>query len=305
MKQFLKSTVFLAIFTSILWSTAFVGSKIALKYLPPLQLAGVRFFISGVIIFIAFGNYKHYFRLLRQHFGFVCWVAFLQTVLVYGFLYSGLNLVPAAIGAMVIGASPLFAALVAHFFVADDKMTWKLSVGLLLGVAGIVIINYGRQVTGIAGPKELLGVFFLIMTNLAGGAYNVVVMNNKRDIHPVMLSSMSLTVGGLVLFLVSLPKEGIHLEPFPFEFWASLSWLSVLSAIAFSIWFALLKRPGVKISNLNTWKFLIPVIGAILSWWILPDESPDFYSITGMIVVASSLLVINHEAILKRIKGTL
>jgi drug/metabolite transporter (DMT)-like permease len=143
------------------------------------------------------------------------------------------------------------------------------------------------------------------MTNLAGGAYNVVVMKNKRDIHPVMLSSMSLTVGGLVLFMVSLLKEGVHIKPFPFEFWAALSWLSVLSAIAFAIWFALLKRPGVKISNLNTWKFLIPVIGAILSWWILPDESPDFYSITGMIVVASSLLVINHEAILKRFKGGL
>lgn len=289
----------MAIVTSILLSTAFVGSKIALNYLPPLQLAGLRFFISGLILFIFCGNFKHYFTLLKKYSIFVLWVAFLQTFLVYGFLYIGLNMVPGSLGAIIIGSSPLFAALVAHLFVSDDKMTWKLSIGMFLGVTGIVIINYGRHVTGMAGSKELLGVFFLILTNLAGGAYNVVVMKSKREISPVMLSSMSLGIGGLALFFVSLPFNGLKFKLFPAEFWAALAWLSILSAVAFAIWFALLKRPGIKISNLNTWKFLIPVVGAILSWWLLPNESPDMYSIIGMVVICSSIVVINFPGFKK------
>jgi drug/metabolite transporter (DMT)-like permease len=264
-----------------------------------LQLAGFRFFISGLILFIFCGNFKQYFSLLEQHSLFVLWVAFLQTFLVYGFLYIGLNMVPGSLGAIIIGSSPLFAALVAHFFVSDDKMTWKLSIGMFLGVSGIVFINYGRQVTGIAGPKELLGVFFLILTNLAGGAYNVVVMKSEREIPPVMLSSMSLGIGGLALFFVSLPFDGLQLKLFPAEFWVALSWLSILSAVAFAIWFALLKRPGIKISKLNTWKFLIPVVGAILSWWLLPGESPDRYSIIGMVVICSSIVVITFPGFKK------
>jgi drug/metabolite transporter (DMT)-like permease len=295
LKQLFKSTAFLAIICCLLWSTAFAGSKIALKYMPPLQLAGIRFFVSGLILFIVFGKYRLYFTILNKHTLFILWVAFLQTFLMYSFFYTGLNLVPGAVGAMVIGSGPLFAALVAHFFVPDDRITWKLGFGMMLGIAGIVIINYGRQVTGIAGPMELLGVFILILNNLVGGAYNVVVMKSKHEIHPVMLSSMSLAIGGLALFLVSIPVEGIEFKPLPAEFWAAFAWLSMLSAVSFSIWFSLLKRPGIKISNLNTWKFLIPVAGAFLSWWLLPDEYPDVYSIIGMLVIGSSLLVINFQ----------
>ena len=126
MKHYLKSTTFLAILSCLLWSTAFAGSKIAMKYLPPLQLAGVRFFISGLLLIPVYGNLKKYLRIFREHAGFMIWVAFLQTFLMYSFFYTGLNMVPGSLGAMVIGSGPLFVALVAHFFIPDDKMTWKL-----------------------------------------------------------------------------------------------------------------------------------------------------------------------------------
>jgi drug/metabolite transporter (DMT)-like permease len=73
--------------------------------------------------------------------------------------------------------------------------------------------------------------------------------------------------------------------------------LSFLSAAAFALWFTLLKRPGVKVSYLNSWKFIIPVFGAILSWLILPGEYPDIYSITGVIIIGASLLWMNNEAL--------
>ncbi|MBN2264015.1 MAG: EamA family transporter, partial [Prolixibacteraceae bacterium] len=165
-------------------------------------------------------------------------------------------------------------------------------------IFGIVIINYGRQTTGIAGAMEILGVFILIGNNLISGLYNVVVMKSKRDISMLVLSSASLWVGGLVLYLISIPIEGLQLTfDFPLEFYLSLAWLSFLSAAAFAIWFVLLRRKGVKISHLNTWKFIIPVFGAILSWMLLAGESPDGYAVAGMIVVAAAMLVMNHEAI--------
>jgi len=251
---------------------------------------------------VSYWKFRSFFSIIKKNIGFILWVAFLQTFLMYSFFYLGLNLVPCAIGAMIIGSGPLFAVLVAHFFIHDDKMNWKLTTGLFLGIAGIVIINYGRHVTGIAGPFELLGVFLLILNNLAGGAYNVVIYKSKRVIPAMVLSSASLGIGGLGLFLFSLPIEGFQIKAYPFEFWGAFTWLCMLSAVAFSIWFALLKRPGVKVSSLNTWKFFIPVFGAILSWWLIPNEYPDIYSIVGMAVIASSILVINHEAILRKLK---
>ena len=97
-----------------------------------------------------------------------------------------------------------------------------------------------------------------------------------------------------MLSVVSIPVEGIHLGPFPPKYWYALVWLSFLSAAAITIWYSLLKRPGVKVSLLNVWKFLIPVSGAALSWVLLSNEKPDLASIIGMVVIAVSLVSLNY-----------
>ncbi|MGF7139816.1 DMT family transporter [Roseimarinus sediminis] len=298
LRKLMKGTAFLAIVACFLWATAFAGVKIGLKYMSPLQFAGIRFFISGLMIMAFYGKIGAYVQALRTHFSYILLIAFLQTVLMYSLFYTGINMVPGAVGAMVIGSGPLFAAIVAHFAMHNDKMNLRTTGGILLGILGIVIINLGRQTKGIAGAYELLGVVILIGNNLVSGFYNVVVMKSKRNISMLVLSSASLWIGGLVLFLIGWSFEGWQLNRvFPAEFWLALAWLSFLSAAAFAIWFTLLRRPGVKISHLNTWKFIIPVLGAILSWLLLPDESPDAYAIAGMIVVGAAMLVMNHEAI--------
>jgi drug/metabolite transporter (DMT)-like permease len=90
-----------------------------------------------------------------------------------------------------------------------------------------------------------------------------------------------------------LPFEGLHFRVNAYPYYHSLAWLSAMSATAFSIWFILLRRPGIKVSVLNIWKFLIPVFGAMLSWIILPGEKPEVIAVTGMILIALSLIVLN------------
>jgi drug/metabolite transporter (DMT)-like permease len=72
-----------------------------------------------------------------------------------------------------------------------------------------------------------------------------------------------------------------------------LGWLSFLSAAAFSIWFQLLKREGVLVSDLNVWKFLIPVSGACLSWLVIPGESPEPSTVAGMMCIAVALIILS------------
>ncbi|HPR32123.1 MAG TPA: DMT family transporter [Prolixibacteraceae bacterium] len=299
-RTILQSTTFLAIVACFLWSTAFAGVKIGLRYLTPLQFAAIRFFIAGFLVFPLAGNLRSYFRQVGAHWNYVLLIAFLQVVLMYSLFYTGMNRVPASLGAMVIGSGPLFIALVAHFSIPNDRMNMKTTFALLLGVVGIVFINLGRQISNKAGAGEILGVFILIGNNLVGGLYNVIVKKSQRTIAPLVLSSSSLILGGALLFLISLPIEGWQIRTFPTEFYLSLGWLSFLSAAAISIWFTLLQRPEVKLSKVNTWKFLIPVLGAVLSWILIRGESPDFFAVSGMLIVGASLLVMNHEAFFEK-----
>lgn len=298
MKNIFNHTVFLAIIACLLWSSAFVGVKIGLQYHTPLQFAGIRFIISGLMLLPVIRNLRNYLKEVRENIGFVLLVVLLQTVLQYALFYNGVNLVPGSVAAMVVGSSPMFVAVVAHFGMKNDKMSWHKVASIILGIAGVAIISLRKQLPS-GAEIALVGVLLLIVNNFVSGLSNVVIARNQSGISPLVLASSSLFFGGLVLFLVSIPMEGMSDFQFPPTYYIALAWLSFLSAAAFGIWNTLLTRPGVKVSNLNIWKFLIPVSGAILSWMIMPDESPDPIAIIGMLVIALALIVLNFSAIQK------
>lgn len=303
MRNLFKQTVFLAIVACLLWSSAFAGVKIGLQYHTPLQFAGVRFFIAGLMLIPVIGSFSRHWKETRENFGFVVLIALLQVVLQYSFFYMGINMLPGSISAMVIGSSPLFVAIISHFTIAHDKMDRLKFGSIFLGIAGVAIISLRKQLPS-GAEISLLGIFILILNNIASGVSNVVIAQKKHSISPLVLTSSSLTIGGMLLYGISIPFEGIANMDFPAEYFIALVWLSFLSAAAVSIWNTLLRRPGVKVSGLNIWKFLIPVSGAILSWLILPNESPDIVSIIGMVVIASSLLLLNYPPAKKKARKT-
>lgn len=293
MRKYISQTTFLAIVACLLWSSAFVGVKIGLKYHLPLQFAGIRFVIAGLMLLPVIGNLVRFRKEVSDNFAYVFLIAFLQVILQYSLFYMGINLVPASISAMIVGSSPLFVALVAHFAMPGDRMDRMKTLSILVGIIGVAVITLGRDQLPSGAGIALWGVLFLILNNLASGITNVVVARKKHTISPMVLTSASLFLGGAALFIVSIPVEGIRVIDFPPEYYIALAWLSFLSAAAITIWNTLLRRPKVRVSKLNIWKFLIPVSGALLSWLIIPDESPDLVSISGMILIAISLLLLN------------
>lgn len=300
MKQKLLQTTVLAIIACLLWSSAFVAVKVGLNYQSPLQFAGLRFILAGLILMPVIYNFKKFKKEVATNFAYVCLIAFLQVILQYSLFYMGINLLPASISAMIIGSSPLFIAVVAHFSTADDKMEWTKISSIILGIIGVAIITFGQNALPSGLKISLFGVLLLIMNNMASGVTNVVVARKEHSISPMILTSSSLFIGGVFLFLISIPLEGFSEKTLNTEYYVSLAWLGFLSAAAITIWNTLLRRKSVKVSELNVWKFLIPVSGAILSWLILPNDQPDIISVTGMIFIGASLLIINFQGI-KRI----
>ena len=295
MRNKLKGTVFLAIIACLLWASAFAVIKIGLQYTTPLRFAGLRFMLAGLMILPLVRSYSTAFQYIRNNFRLILLISFLQTFVQYTLFYSGLNLVPGALGAIIIGAGPLFIALTAHFFMPDDRLTLpKLGI-IFLGIVGIALVSLSNVSGKDTGNLIFIGILLLFLTNINAGFTNVVIARDAKYIPPLVLSSSSLIIGGILLFLVSLPFEGFTFKIPPLTYYLSIIWLSFLSAAAYSIWFLLLQREGVKVSALNMWKFIIPVFGAILSWLLIPNESPDLVSIAGITITALALILFNRQ----------
>jgi drug/metabolite transporter (DMT)-like permease len=286
-----KNTIFWAIIACLLWSTAYAGIKLGLQYDTPLHFAGIRFIISGLLILPFTVKPSSYFKLIRDNRKVVFSVMVLQTLINYSLFYMGLNLVPGALGAVIVGSQPLVTAVVAAMMHEEEKLTKNKIVTIIFGISGVILISAGRQAFRIGTALEFLGVILILAANIATATSNVIVSLKSKGMNPLVISSFSLGIGGLILYLVSIPVEGYEQVHRPMVYWFDLAWLSFMSAFAFSLWYKLLQRPGVKVSELNLWKFIIPVVGAVLSWLLVPGEKPEWLTICGMIIITCSLIL--------------
>jgi drug/metabolite transporter (DMT)-like permease len=284
------NTIFLAIIACLLWSTAYAGIKIGLQYDTPFHFAGIRFIISGLMIFPFTVRPALYFKMIREHWKIVVWVTLLQTLCNYILFYQGLNIGPGALAAVIVGSQPLVTAVVAALMNKGDHLTKRKIITIVFGISGVILISVGRQAFKIASTVEILGVLMILGANISTATSNVMVSLRSKGINPFVLSSASLFTGGIIIYLLSLLVESKPAGPKPGEYWIDLIWLSFMSAYAFSLWYKLLQRPQVKVSELNLWKFIIPVVGAILSWVLVPGEKPEWLTITGMVIITTSLI---------------
>jgi drug/metabolite transporter (DMT)-like permease len=285
----------MAIIACLLWSSAFAGIKIGLQYTTPLHFAGVRFLLAGLLVLPFCGHPFICIDLARRYFPIILTVAFFQTTLLYTFFYLGLNLLPGAVAAIIIGTQPLMIAMVAHLSSRAERMTTHKAISIGLGVIGVTIIALDRGDFSVSGGMELLGMGLLLLSNLSAAISNLMVAKRTRDIPPLLLNSTQLILGGILLLILSAFVESGSDSNYPAEYYFSLAWLSSLSAAAISIWFILLRKEGVLVSDLNIWKFLIPLSGACLSWLLIGNESPDPASIIGMVLIAMALAVLNFR----------
>lgn len=285
------NTIVWAIITCLLWSTAYPFIKIGLQYSTPLHFAGSRFIIAGLMILPFTLRPGDYIRMVKANRILVVWVTLLQTLINYTLFYIGMEKVPGAIGAVIVGSQPFVTAIVSRIMIREERFTRAKVLTIILGLAGIVLVSVGRQEFNFSGPAELIGIVLIFIANISTATSNVLISKNGKNMNPLVLSSFSLLIGGLIIFLFSFTVEDVPSKPdFPLKYWLVLIWLAFMSAFTFSKWYVLLKRPEVKVSDLNLWKFIIPVFGAIMSWMIVPDENPDWVTVIGMIIISLSLI---------------
>ena len=307
MRKLFTSTTFLAVICCILWASPFVPLKIGLEIMPrPLEFAGYRFFLAGFFIAVFYALSRigkkndpgkgGYFAQVRRNFPKILLISIFHTSLLYTCFYMGQMRVEAAIGALVVGSQPLFVAVFAHFMRRDDRLSWRKTAAILLGLAGLVIIASGK-ISGadFLGWTPIVGILFLVCNNMTSAFSNVLISRTQTDrLDPLVFSSSQLMVGGLTLLAISYPVAGFHGFPTQGIWWVSLAVLVFISTVAIGLWFVLLARPGVKVSELNMWKFLIPVVGSMESRALMPDEYPQLYSVVGLLVLTSSLVLLNY-----------
>ncbi len=287
----MKKGILYAVLASVLWAIVNPFIKQGLSYdFSPMNFAGLRFTVVGIILF-AYTWHRGMWREIMQHRRLFGNLILINMFMGYTAFYFGVDFVSGAISSIVMGLTPLINVLLAHLVASNDRLNRYKVVSLAVSLAGLLLIVGTGSDGSPLDWRGIGGIVLLLACILFQGYSAISVSEDKGKVDPIFLNAVQMFFGGLLIYGVGIAAEGFH--PFwakPVGFYASLGVLVFISVFAFSFWFMALRTEGTKVSDINMCRLINPVLGAVLSWIMLPGEYPDFSTVAGMAVIVSSLV---------------
>lgn len=289
--MFKKKGLLYAILASVLWAIVNPVIKTGLSYdMTPMNFAGLRFTSVGIIL-LAYTWHKGMWEEVRKNSKLFTLLTLVNIFLGYAAFYIGVNLVDGAISSIIMGTTPFVNIILSHIMTKHDKLNKHKVISILISLVGLLMIigvkSGGYSINAIG----LVGIGLLFMNIIFQGYSAIKVAEYKANIDPVFLNAVQMFFGGFLLYVTGVAIEGYkQFIGKPMGFYLSLGTLVFVSVFAFSFWFIALQDKNTKVSEVNMCRLINPILGAILSWIMLPDELPTFNTVAGMIIIVFSLV---------------
>lgn len=286
----------LALLCCALWGSAFPCIKIGYDWLEittvgsQILFAGYRFFLAGIATF-AVGCIieKRILTIKRESIPHICGIGFLQTTVEYFFFYIGMSNITGTQGSIINGSSTFFAIVLAHFIINDERLTWKKSLGCLIGFAGVILVNIGGITSG---EFSFMGEGMMLISTAAYGMSSTLVKFVSHRGTPMAITAYQLMFGGFLLIVIGFVFGG-HIGGFDFKSTLLMAYMVFISAAAFSIWTALLKYNPV--GKVTIFGFCIPVFGVMMSGIFLGENIFALRNILALACVCIGIIIVNRQ----------
>lgn len=254
--------------------------------------AGIRFFISGIIILIVARLSGRSFCLkeaakdrLVESSLFLLAFTLLNTTLHYACFYIGLSHSQGSRAAILNSLSVFLVVILACMFFKSDKLTLRKVAGCAIGFAGILSLNLGGEGSG---AFTLMGDGMIILNALCGAFAGLMTRGVGKRVDVFVGTGYSLGIGGALLVIPGLLMGGT----LPHVTFVGLLYLLMLigiSTIGFTLYNKLLTcNPVGKIA---IWNSLIPVVGAVTSCLCLHETFEWKYALAATLTTAGIYII--------------
>jgi drug/metabolite transporter (DMT)-like permease len=289
----------LALFLTLaaVWGSAFMAIKAGLAVFPPVLFAAIRYDIAGVLMLgYAWWVLDDPIPRGRDQWASVAVGAVLVIAAYHALLFVGEadDAVTSASASVLVGLSPILTTGFARLFVPQERLEPVGFVGLLLGLAGAVVIANPDPANLLAGG---MGAKLLIVAAAAAFALGSVLTRWLDTELPIeAMEGWSMLLGALLMHVVSAGLgesfAGIELNLLAV---LSMGYLSILaSAVGFLIYFDLLDRLGPI--EINLVSYVAPVFAAVSGWLVL-DEVVTVETVAGFLLILAGFALLKRRQI--------
>jgi len=265
----------------LLWGLNFLAIDLGMGEVPPLLFLAIRFVLVAFPAVLVIPRPDCSWRVLAG-------IGLFMSAGQFGLLYVSMDLgMPPGLASLVLQAQVVFTIVIASGVLREHPTRTQV-VGVVIGVAGLVVVVLGR-----GGHVPLLALMVCLAAGLSWAIGNVIARASRSPggLGVTVWSGLVVPAPILALSLLVDGPEGVvdGLRAFGWEaVLGTLYTVVFASFVGYAIFNTMISRyPG---SAVVPWILLVPVVG-ILSAWLVVDERPAPGELAGGALLVLGVLV--------------
>ncbi|OPF73216.1 DMT family transporter [Bacillus paralicheniformis] len=258
-----------AVITIIIWGTTFVSTKVLLEDFAPVDILFYRFLI-GLIVLIMVHPHVLTFRSWRQEALFAG--AGLCGVTLYFLLENiALTLTYASNAGMIVAVIPMITAVLAHFFLSDEKLEPRFFIGFAAAFTGLALIFFNGQMMLKLNP---LGDILAAASAFVWAAYAILMKKISTFGYHTIQCTQRIFLYGLLFMVPALFLFDFRFDASPFA--SPANWLNILFLGA-----------GASALCFVTWNWSVGMLGAV--------KTSAYIYMVPVITIAASVVILQEK----------
>jgi len=288
-----SKALFALVLVCFFWGTTWIASKEAVRYLHPLQAAGIRQSLGG-LCYILFFLSKGASWPKGKEWITVIILSFLNFMLSNGLSTWGVKYISAGLGSIIGAIFPLWLVIIGMVG-SKTKAPSKTVIGLLLGFTGICVIFY-EHLQDFFNPEFRLGIFLSLASTWSWAFGTLYTKKQAVHFNPYFSLGLQMVISGVTLYTISNATGlSINISHIPWQAWTAILYLVVFgSVISFLAYLYALQNLPTEQASL--YAYINPIVAVLLGWMIFEEKLTAFI-VCGTLITLYGVYLVNKSAV--------
>jgi drug/metabolite transporter (DMT)-like permease len=287
----------------VFWGSTYLGIKIAVEHIPPALMSGSRFLIAGLAMLAWCSWSGRRVRVSRQEALRLAVVGILLLTVANVILAWSEQWVATGLAALIVAITPLWFVVLETWVFRGDKLAGRGIAGLLLGIAGLVLLLWPKLSSGavLHGAADAIAAVTLIGGSFSWALGSVLSKHWPSRLDPFSASGWQMVFAGSTNLLIAGAFREYRQADLAWQGITATAYLVVFGSwVGFSAYIWLLHH--VPTPKVATYAYVNPVIAVFLGWIIL-HERVDAFIIGGTLIIVVAVALVTSAKVIRTKEG--
>ena len=277
-------------FVCFFWGTTWIASKEGVKYMPALQLAGIRQFIGG-FLYVCYFLFKKTPWPKGKQWQTILILSILNFVLSNGLSTWGVKYISSGLGAIINAVFPLWIVIITIF--RGEKLVRLAVFGLIISFGGVCVIFYDH-LSDFLNPDFRFGILLSIMATITWAFGSLYTKKKAASFNPYFSLGLQMLISSFILLAITgATGTGVNIASIPANSWWAISYLVIIgSVLTFIAFIYMLQKLPPEINSI--YAYINPIIAVLLGALVFGEPLTIAIAVGGGITLCG-LYMVNYS----------